>query len=1229
VTLMGVTSVSAGSFTTQDGVQVDLNSEVMNFGNNGTEDIDVNVATFDILAGTTTIADGVTLVSNSDSMTLGNGNGTLTINVTTLNSAGNVNFNAGTITMADATTLTVESNAIQLGDEITDDINILGTIRRGNVAGAGSPGTDPVDIDDSLFVRGRMQVRGGTFTAGGVATSDAAPPLPGSNEQTAAFAVAGTVHINDDPGGLLGGLRVSGTITTGENIILNVGEIQDTDGTVNVADGLDVDGPIEGNSLDLNGGAITDVGSLNVTNNIQGGSLTITTTGTFGTTLSVGTSLTVGTTGTFNGLLTANAGLAVTAGGAAITGATSVTGSFTQSGGANTFGGASTFNSTLTVAGGNDAFFTGDVDVEGTIFNAAAATVVVQDNMQINGNLIVTGTSDLQNTIFNSSANNSGRVFISDANGFQTDTNTPSFFGEDVQVGTAAIPANSQLFGTLAVGNATNFFASTFNGDVNVLGNEAISAGTQFIVGSLASTDTNVPSIFNGNVTMNQIVTIGDNTNTPANDSLTVNSAIITLGDAAADTMTVNASTTFVDTAALTINSNVVTTMDDAGDTWAFNAGTVTHADGTTLTINSTTTTIGNAGTDALNINASTTLSNGATLVVSSNAATIGDNAADILTVNSTTTFANNVTINGDLTGNGGAGALTVNGDASITGNTTIGDAAADTLTVNATSTFNAPATFVDAATLTIDSNTVNAMDDAGDVWNFNNGTLTHADANTLVLNSNTITASDDAGDSFTFSNGTTTHADANTLVLNANTITASDDAGDSFTFSNGTTTHADSNTLVVNSNVATIGNVGTDTLTVNSSSTFTNGATLVVSSNVATIGDSGTDVLTINSSTTFSDGATIVINSNSVDAMDDAGDVWNFNNGTITHADANTIAFNSNTVNAMDDAGDNWSFNSGTLTTANANTLVFNSNAATIGNAGTDVLTVNSATTFTGSVTGLGTVNLLGNTTIGDSSGDALTVNATSTFNANVTMNANTTIGNSTGDVLQVNATSAFGNNGTGFNGGSNLIPGNAVTIWGNSTFSGVHTQRRATNGATTITLDGETGKITAQQLQVTGQKNFITPNPVDPTKQIVYVAPEGAESGVYHRGKADLKKGNTRVELPTTFSLVASAEELTATATPVGKPARVWIVEQTPTYVVFGSDEDVRVNFRVDGVRAGFENHEAMEINTAFLPETVDQVNTFPVGVIAQLKKNGIVNADGTPNVELVKKIKSSNKK
>ncbi|MCX7716755.1 MAG: hypothetical protein N2Z73_04995 [Endomicrobia bacterium] len=68
-------------------------------------------------------------------------------------------------------------------------------------------------------------------------------------------------------------------------------------------------------------------------------------------------------------------------------------------------------------------------------------------------------------------------------------------------------------------------------------------------------------------------------------------------------------------------------------------------------------------------------------------------------------------------------------------------------------------------------------------------------------------------------------------------------------------------------------------------------------------------------------------------------------------------------------------------------------------------------------------------------------------------------------------------------------------------------------------------------------GSVSFIRPHPKDPTKEIIYVSLEGPECGMYVRGSGQLVNGEAVIELPEHFSLLASAERLTAHVTARGE--------------------------------------------------------------------------------------------
>ena len=234
----------------------------------------------------------------------------------------------------------------------------------------------------------------------------------------------------------------------------------------------------------------------------------------------------------------------------------------------------------------------------------------------------------------------------------------------------------------------------------------------------------------------------------PTASSLTLSGQLVangdvTLGNASGDTLTVNATSTFV--AGATFNGSValgnaagdaiqidgtptISTLlvmsatasrivpgatsfainnhaDSAANLLITDAGAATIRAGLTITAGGLTVTAGNLAVSAGTITASSTVQ-GTQLI-----STVATGTAP-LSVASTTEVANlNVArLQGHpasdfLTGLTGAvltdgssqtklGALTIQGAFSTEGNTTIGNASADTLTVNATSTFNTTATF-------------------------------------------------------------------------------------------------------------------------------------------------------------------------------------------------------------------------------------------------------------------------------------------------------------------------------------------------------------------------------------------------------------------------------------------------------------------------------------------------------------------------------------------------------
>ncbi len=93
-------------------------------------------------------------------------------------------------------------------------------------------------------------------------------------------------------------------------------------------------------------------------------------------------------------------------------------------------------------------------------------------------------------------------------------------------------------------------------------------------------------------------------------------------------------------------------------------------------------------------------------------------------------------------------------------------------------------------------------------------------------------------------------------------------------------------------------------------------------------------------------------------------------------------------------------------------------------------------------------------------------------------------------------------------------------------------------------ISVDGESGAsygfIGCDDLYCTSTKNFITPHPDHPDTDITYCCIEGPEAAMYLRGTAHLIGGRAHVDLPDTFSSLASKDGLTVILTPLSLDSR-----------------------------------------------------------------------------------------
>jgi hypothetical protein len=541
---------------------------------------------------------------------------------------------------------------------------------------------------------------------------------------------------------------------------------------------------------------------------------------------------------------------------------------------------------------------------------------------------------------------------------------------------------------------------------------------------NITPSGTGVLTISSGAVGSINNVNIGATTRgTGAFTSLDANGTV-TLGDASADTLTTNATSTFnadvtlnanltignADTDIVTISSQFapstqlktskgnnetlnLAAFDVDGNAYT-NLITLTASNNPTLTITSGSTgTINNMsiGASTRSTGAFTSLDANSTVGLSPANATVTISPTGTGTVNinpSTTGSINNVNIGASTRGTGAFTTLDSNG------NTTLGDASADTLTVNATSTFNSsvtlsgvasnltvggelrgPSTFIiDPATVGDETGIVRirgGLEVLGTTTTINSTITSIADPILELRRGNSLTGADGGVQVNLTTDGTGNVTSYQRLQWN-NSATR-------WETTDGTTAKPLVNTVdgaIFESNVAfnanvTIGNAVSDTITVSSQfvsgtqlkTAQTSGNTLALSA-YDVDGTTYTNLITLTASNT----PTLAVTSIGVGSID------NMNIGATTRGSG---AFTSLSANALV-----------SLSPGNANvsisptgTGVLTLGSGTVGSI--DNMNIGATTRGTGAFT---TLNANGSVTLGDASADVITINGTSTVNAPVT---------------------------------------------------------------------------------------------------------------------------------------------------------------------------------------------------------------------------------------------------
>ncbi|NOT32392.1 MAG: hypothetical protein HOP15_18255 [Planctomycetes bacterium] len=174
--------------------------------------------------------------------------------------------------------------------------------------------------------------------------------------------------------------------------------------------------------------------------------------------------------------------------------------------------------------------------------------------------------------------------------------------------------------------------------------------------------------------------------------------------------------------------------------------------------------------------------------------------------------------------------------------------------------------------------------------------------------------------------------------------------------------------------------------------------------------------------------------------------------------------------------------------------------------------------------------------------------------------------------------------------------------------------------NNAELAGINGGTGVVFGSS------KSFVQPHPLDASKEIQYVSLEGPEHGVYFRGTATLVDGRAELVTPASFRLVARAEGLTVSLTPLGPSRGLYVAHKGLDSIAVRENEGgkgdgwsrVEFDFLVMGERSALPTHVAIRDNVHFVPPPGTQIaaGQLPGAYRELMIQNGTLNADGSVN-------------
>jgi hypothetical protein len=159
--------------------------------------------------------------------------------------------------------------------------------------------------------------------------------------------------------------------------------------------------------------------------------------------------------------------------------------------------------------------------------------------------------------------------------------------------------------------------------------------------------------------------------------------------------------------------------------------------------------------------------------------------------------------------------------------------------------------------------------------------------------------------------------------------------------------------------------------------------------------------------------------------------------------------------------------------------------------------------------------------------------------------------------------------------------------------------------------------GTVLAGGLSISGTKSFISPHPLDPSKEIRYASVEAPTVDVYFRGTAALVNGTARIEVPEHFRLTAREGTYMTTLTAVGRASALSVESEGPEGIVVRGTGNARFHYVVYAERAEIENYEPVIANVHFTPEALERagrIDALPPATKAILVRNGTLKPDGS---------------